>query len=517
MSKRRILVVLFCAFGNILIAQNIQFNEAYQAIPGLSAISFNIQSAGSGYIIYGATIDSNNHQDPAIVKIDSAGNIVWQKSYYKSGYDFVPLECENELGVVVPWGGGMEVVSWENDTSASCTDWSLYRFDGNGDTLWTKNYRDSAGIVIDQIKITREKKYVIYGEWYDFVSMWYALNTLVLTKTDTLGNRIWTRTYHADSNHQRYPSGMDTCRDGGYVLCAFDIDTNASISRIFCEDGRIMVMKTDSAGNEQWTKYIRDTMCNVRAFSIKALKNGGYVLCGYWDDSLNWNGDSPYSIMYMSKLNDSGNQVWSKTYRAHWTGEGSVLLYNLNELPDGDLVVCGSDVTDDSVGYAGIIIRTDSNGNQKWYRPYEKFFPGDNDYLTDIQLTPDGGYISSGWTFSNPEEMWVVKTDSLGCDSGCNEVTGIAPLKIGNGRLTIFPNPNQGKFSIQLSVVSGQSSVEIYNVLGEKVYSKNYPPSANSQHPFEIDLRGQPNGVYLYRVLTENGNAIGEGKVVITK
>jgi hypothetical protein len=56
--------------------------------------------------------------------------------------------------------------------------------------------------------------------------------------------------------------------------------------------------------------------------------------------------------------------------------------------------------------------------------------------------------------------------------------------------------------------------VEVYNVLGEKVYS-NYQITKSSN--YQIDLSSQPNGVYLYRVIAEDGNLAGEGKLVIER
>ncbi len=37
------------------------------------------------------------------------------------------------------------------------------------------------------------------------------------------------------------------------------------------------------------------------------------------------------------------------------------------------------------------------------------------------------------------------------------------------------------------------------------------------QHDVQIDLSNQPNGVYFYRVIKEDGNLVGEGKLVIQK
>jgi uncharacterized repeat protein (TIGR01451 family) len=86
----------------------------------------------------------------------------------------------------------------------------------------------------------------------------------------------------------------------------------------------------------------------------------------------------------------------------------------------------------------------------------------------------------------------------------------------------VFPNPNNGFFTLQLSGVSGhpdsyRESVEIYNVLGEKVYS-NYQiinPDSYQESNYQIDLSSQPGGVYFYRVVKENGGLVGSGKVVI--
>ncbi len=83
--------------------------------------------------------------------------------------------------------------------------------------------------------------------------------------------------------------------------------------------------------------------------------------------------------------------------------------------------------------------------------------------------------------------------------------------------LIIYPNPNNGIFTMQSSVISNQLSVEIYNVLGEKVLAETLQPQTPKGALNEINLTNQPNGVYLYRVTGENGSLEGEGKVVVEK
>ncbi|HTA28564.1 MAG TPA: T9SS type A sorting domain-containing protein, partial [Bacteroidia bacterium] len=78
--------------------------------------------------------------------------------------------------------------------------------------------------------------------------------------------------------------------------------------------------------------------------------------------------------------------------------------------------------------------------------------------------------------------------------------------------ISLYPNPNNGQFTIQSSVNSGQLSVEIYNMLGQKVYSQS-----NIQNPtFNINISDKPNGIYLIRILDKDGNLVSQKKVVKT-
>jgi len=50
--------------------------------------------------------------------------------------------------------------------------------------------------------------------------------------------------------------------------------------------------------------------------------------------------------------------------------------------------------------------------------------------------------------------------------------------------------------------------------LGEKIYSTILQPNPKGALN-EINLKGQPTGLYLYRVVAEKGELIGNGKFII--
>jgi len=76
--------------------------------------------------------------------------------------------------------------------------------------------------------------------------------------------------------------------------------------------------------------------------------------------------------------------------------------------------------------------------------------------------------------------------------------------------INIYPNPSNGVFTIQSSVNSGQSIVEVYNVLGEKIASSYLIPDTRNT----INLTFNSAGVYFYRIITEKGSCIASGKLV---
>ena len=90
------------------------------------------------------------------------------------------------------------------------------------------------------------------------------------------------------------------------------------------------------------------------------------------------------------------------------------------------------------------------------------------------------------------------------------KVTGSVGIKTisNNDAISIFPNPTSGLLNI--NAVEVNSSVEVYNVIGEKVYTNSLVKGNNS-----IDLSGLSNGAYFVK-LNSNGS-ITTKKVVLSK
>jgi hypothetical protein len=96
---------------------------------------------------------------------------------------------------------------------------------------------------------------------------------------------------------------------------------------------------------------------------------------------------------------------------------------------------------------------------------------------------------------SDSDRVWIDNVFIKGCES--------APLSTNNydieTNVKLFPNPTSGKITI-IGDIPFQS-LEVYNITGQKVLSKKYKGSTNSE---SIDLSSQKSGIYFVNVKTEN-------------
>lgn len=69
-------------------------------------------------------------------------------------------------------------------------------------------------------------------------------------------------------------------------------------------------------------------------------------------------------------------------------------------------------------------------------------------------------------------------------------------------KITIYPNPSKGIYTIDLSYEKEPTNLAIYNVLGELVYNQLLMPQTQNQ----IDLTYLANGYYIARISNESRN-----------
>lgn len=110
-------------------------------------------------------------------------------------------------------------------------------------------------------------------------------------------------------------------------------------------------------------------------------------------------------------------------------------------------------------------------------------------------LTPDTIWVlmSSSSLDKNPKAGSILWVDdvSVTLPTGVNKLFGL------ENEIDIFPNPSTGVFSIHTQTVNNEEQhLEVYNVLGSKVYST----SASRQINYSVDLSHYSKGVYYVKI-----------------
>jgi hypothetical protein len=110
-----------------------------------------------------------------------------------------------------------------------------------------------------------------------------------------------------------------------------------------------------------------------------------------------------------------------------------------------------------------------------------------NNYLSSSKITPDGGMVFGGYTYNSAslspaQQMWLVKTDSMGCDGTeytC-DVSYLEEVSLRENGLLVYPNPVRENLHISLN------NKEIVESKKLKVESENVQDKSNFIN-FQLD------------------------------
>lgn len=164
---------------------------------------------------------------------------------------------------------------------------------------------------------------------------------------------------------------------------------------------------------------------------------------------------------------------------------------------NGYLVAAGS--FDSIGGIAANNIATTWDGSS-----WTPLGPGTNDAIYSVafynnNLYAGGQFDSAGGIHTNSIAEWSGPL-------GLNEMTN------SSDNIDVFPNPSHGIFTIRFNNYqnAGKSTITIYNMLGKLIMSTSLNAKTTS-----IDLSSNSTGIYLYRIVSEQGSPVANGKLII--
>ena len=322
------------------------------------------QTENGGYIVLGGTWTnfSAQNRDLFLVKTDAEGNMLWNKTYGGTGF-------EEARSIQVTSDGGY--IAAGTIVPERFGDWAVYlvRFDALGQMLWYKTYGGSESESGSSVQVTGDGGYIVAGNTNSF-----GVNgDIYLVKTDNDGNMLWNETYGGERRDDG--SSVQVTDDGGYIVAG---STNS-----FGAGGYdFYLVKTDDVGNKLWDKTYGGTGDDY-ALSVQDTADGGYIIAGNAGEL-----DASSNKIFLVKTDGSGEVSWDKIY-SHEVG--ACLCYSVQETSDGGYIVAGS--TDSGGGSMLYLMKVDASGNLLWEKTYGGWV---NTMGMSVQVTDDCGCIVAG-------------------------------------------------------------------------------------------------------------------------
>ncbi|MEP7234444.1 MAG: T9SS type A sorting domain-containing protein [Ignavibacteriota bacterium] len=431
-----------------------------------------IESVDGGYIIASNTnsddgdlkgifTGSTNQSDLWVLKIDSIGNIVWQKIFGGSKNDFptsivrggegqylISAYTTSSDGDVENFHGGTGGDIWVLDVSESGSLGWQKTFGGSNDDFGAI-YETAGGYAI--AGYTNSTDGDVKGRARDTtVEAW-------LVQLDRNANIIWQKTYGGSGYDGAY--SMSPTFDKGCILAGFTGSDDGDVSGIhqpkYFFDS--WIIKVDSLGTIEWQKCLGGSNGD-EAYSVFQNSDGDYVVSA---NVASENGDvtgfQGGSDCWIFKLSKTGNLLWQRTL--------------------------GGTGPDASSGCA--IMPANDSG-----------------YLVLTMTWSDDGDVHGRHGDSNDVDVWLVKL--------APELRDVRTSKNSADQLqAVYPNPTSGRMviSYQLSTTS-ELKIELFNILGVKIRSIVISKEAPGSYEQQFDISDLQPGSYFFRIEKEGKSVL---------
>ncbi len=268
--------------------------------------------------VYVTGIATFNDYDIWVRKYDKHGEEQWTQTYDggRDGDDF-------GYGIAVDLQGNVYVTG-EIEVSEDTTDLCLLKYDSDGDDLWVRTYNGSAnsydggyGVAVD----AEGNSYVVGRE-----SKTGEYTNIFLRKYDEDGGVVWTKSIHEQGDETGYGVALDA--DGNIYITGFMSASG--------EWGNVWVSKRDTEGDELWTRTFNGPASSYdEGRGVAVDEDGNVYVIGtvstvetymdIWVRKYNPNGNMLWTQTYNGPAGP-GDIPWDQGYGIAVDSEGNVYV-----------------------------------------------------------------------------------------------------------------------------------------------------------------------------------------------
>ena len=497
---------------------------------------------------------TNNTHDYWVVKIDSLGNMQWNKRFGGSGTDLLQALQQTSDGGYILGGQSNSAISGNKTQAAwgGSADFWIVKIDAAGITQWDKRFGGTSSEILRSLQQTSDGGYIL-GGWSasgisgDKSQASQGSQDFWIVKTDGLGNKLWDKRFGGTNTEDLF-SVLQTV-DGGYILGGLSRSgiggdkTQASWGGSY----DYWIVKTDALGNKLWDKRFGGSDDESDFGNIFITSDGGFLLSGTSRSGISGdkteNNLGPWQT-WLVQTDSLGNLIWDKTIfvndynqdcYAIQTFDGSYVVANRNggsiggyktQNPQGanDFWIVKFNEVTPPLPVELISFKAD------WFNTHIKL-----EWITASEINNRGFELQRAVLSDNFETIaWIEGSGNssvvqrYGSDDykieqnktyyyrlkqidfdGAFEYSNIISVKIGSNDfvINIYPNPHSEFATISYSLSENSNvEIEIVNMLGQQVavlYSGNQK-QGYYEYKFNAAEKGFGAGIFFVRAIVND-------------
>jgi len=447
-----------------------------------------------------------------IVKVDSNGNKQWDERYGGNNSEILTSLIQTKDGGFLL--GGESYSSLSGDKSSvklGTSDGWLVKIDSLGNLLWQKRYGGNREDYIVSIIPAHDGGFLLGAVSYSNASGEKSHNNwdpsgfqadYWVIKIDTLGNIEWDSVYGGTGYEEL--SNILSTDDNGYLLCGTSgSDSSGTKSQNSIGPTDYWAVKIDSVGRKVWDKRYGVSNSSALDYAVGNNKQG-YLLTGWGGAGISSDKTFPNSSFWILNIDSNGIRQWDRVIP-----EISYEYYrnNITLTKDGGYLLAassnkntGGNKTETNLGVQQTwIIKLDSLGYRQWDKTLLTLEHDRVGYA--LELDQDcylfGNCTSSdvGGYKTQPNlgeyDFWITKF--------CMEPVGIQVVDP-HTQVNVYPNPFAHDISITLQKEHPQQATfAISNSIGQIIYSRTETNISNT-YTKNLDLSNLPDGIYFVEI-----------------
>lgn len=438
----------------------------------------SVRLSNGDMVIFGSTFSfGSGEHDMYLIKTDSTGNLIWQKTFGGAGIEY-------GYDIIQTSDNGFALVGSTTSYGAGKRDIYLIKLNESGNEQWSKTFGGVENDLGHSVRECYDGGLIICG-----TTSSYGSNTDVyLIKTNNSGDSLWAKTFGGSAGETG--SSVRETSDNGFAIVGNTGSYGVGYSSIY-------LVRTDSIGDTLWTASYGNDRADL-GNTIEVTNDEGFIIGGTTVED----GDFYYNA-YALKLDSLGVVEWENTYGGNYEDQ----FYSIQITSDGGYLFGGTTEGSGSRKIDMFVAKVDGGGNIEWDGQYGG---SQSDYCNSI--IPDAGndFHAIGYSYSESNggsDVYILKLQG----SGSTPVDEFPPLNDNYFELAQnYPNPFNASTTISFNLPRASDyTLTIYNILGQAVRQWKDLTYSSGSYSYIWDGRdewGTPvaTGVYIYRLNSEN-------------